>query len=362
MGMADIPASSNNLLSQILNVLERIDSKLKLQEEQYNSLEALIRTNCRNDSESSTSDILAEDPKKQLGLLKQTHRENEDFHRDLDSYTWQVKNAVDRVTLSSVKEEFFSEKYPYTEWERVSRCIQYMGSLVDVDFYLSASGQTQTVQEYLGDWWTIPDDNRCRLTFSNHAYHKAHDSLLNPFVQPSTSYYSIDKMKAARQFNDTMRAQPGNDFLAVDFDEQNNYRLYRLGEKAVGNPLMVERGDRPVAPWSRLIVYQGMSSGESSDSPNHLPGRKLAMPMTYFRGGDASPGLWAHLSTHLQNKCRNVTANPYMNPDLGFHTSFYEIMRDKDQHESWKHGPLYSDPVGRSFRKCAYTVSSSFGM
>ena len=359
--MVDIPASSNELLCKILDVLNRIDGKLKVQEEQFKCLEDLVKTNCcnRSISESGSADTLVESSVKHLGPPKPPQPEDESFHPNLDSYMWQVKKAVDRVTLSSVKEESPPEKYPYTEWERVNRCVKYMGELVDVDFYLFASGQVGTVQEYLGDWWTIPDDSRCRLTFSNHAYQKAREFLDAPFVQPPTSYYAIDKMKAARQFNDTLRAQPGNDFITIDFDEQNNYRLYRLGEKAIGNPLMIDRGNHPVAPWSRLIVYQGMTSGESSDTRNLLPRRKLAMPMVYFRGGDTSPGLWAHLSTHLQNKCRDVTVNLYLDHGVGFHTSFYEIMRDKDQHEAWKHGPLYSDPLERSFRKCAYTVSST---
>ena len=354
--MANSPISSNDILGKILHVLNRIDDKLKAQEEQFKYLEELVKTHRQNESvsESGTADTLVEACVKQPGPPKQMYPEDEALHQNMDTYTWQVKKAVDRVTPSSAKEELSSEKYPYTEWERVSRCIQYMGSMVDVDFYLSASGHLQRIQEYLGDWWTIPDDNRCRLTFSNHAFHKAHEFLDVPFMQPLSSYFSMDKMKAARQFNDMMCAHPGNDVLAIDCDEQNNYRLYRLGKKAIGNPLMIERSIHQVAPWSRLIVYQGMTSGESSNSRNHIPSRKLAMPMTYFRGGD---GLWTHVSTHLQNKCRDVTANPYINPDVGFHTTFYEIMREKDQHESWKHGPLYSDPVGRSFRKCAYTVS-----
>lgn len=83
-------------------------------------------------------------------------------------------------------------------------------------------------------------------------------------------------------------------------------------------------------------------------------------PIPYFGRSDTTLGLWNHIFSHLQLKRRESTVNPYLDRAAGFHTVFYEIRKGNDLklNELWKHGPLYDHPLGWSFRKSAYTVSS----
>ena len=103
-----------------------------------------------------------------------------------------------------------------------------------------------------------------------------------------------------------------------------------------------------------------MTSGESINSDIMAKGKGRGPPIPYFDKGVLSPiGLWSHIDNHLQNKARNTTTNPYANEELGFSTTFYEIMKDSEfHHELWQHGLLYDDPLDRSFRKCSFTVGS----
>ena len=356
--MAEALLSSNELLSKILHVLGNIDNKLKVQEEQFKSLEALVKANGGNGSinASSGSDTPGNDSSQLTASEDKFNRIDGKSSVGPDYSRREAEKEYPEVAISPVKGN--TTKYPYTEWDRAGQSLLLKGRIVSVEFYLGASGLLESIQEHLGDWWTIPDDHRIRLTFSNHAYHKAHETMNNPLSHPPMVYYSTSSLKAARHFDSNLRARLGNDFLVIDFDELNNSRIYRLGQKAVGNPLMIESGSGQDAPWSRLIVYQGMTSGDSIKPHKQSVGPSNLMPIPYFRSGDATPGLWGHIFSHLQLKRRNITVNPYTDPSIGFHTTFYEIIHDKDQHnELWKHGPLYNDPAGRSFRKCAYTVS-----
>ena len=104
-----------------------------------------------------------------------------------------------------------------------------------------------------------------------------------------------------------------------------------------------------------------MTTGNSIKPRSETSGDRRTEPIPYFYR-NTSPGLWSHLSAHLELKRRATTTNPYLNPSEGFHTTFYEIRKDASGivdgvKELWKHGPLYDHPLGWSFRKSAYTVS-----
>ena len=98
-----------------------------------------------------------------------------------------------------------------------------------------------------------------------------------------------------------------------------------------------------------------MTTGDSINPKNRRKAKGSQIP--YFSRVGGTPGLWGHIDSHLQNKGRTTTTNPYHDSDLGFTTTFYEIIKSSDElDELWRHGPLYNDPLERRFRKCSYTV------
>ncbi|KAL8684949.1 MAG: hypothetical protein Q9224_006048, partial [Gallowayella concinna] len=205
--------------------------------------------------------------------------------------------------------------------------------------------------QYLGQCSIIPDDGRLPLNFS-WTINRAAPGI--PKLVDNLA--ETQRLDTLRTFDADLKSHPGNDFLVVDFDTSNNSRLYRVGQDAIGAELMVSSESTHEAPWSRLILYQGMTTGNSI-KPKFDSG--FADPIPYFkRAINTSTGLWDHIFSHLQLRRRSATSNPYSNGHHGFHTTFYDIRETKDLEakEVWKHGPLYDHPLGWHLRKCAYTV------
>ncbi|KAF7507827.1 hypothetical protein GJ744_009991 [Endocarpon pusillum] len=165
-------------------------------------------------------------------------------------------------------------------------------------------------------------------------------------------------MRFLRGFDKKVRALPGNDFLIIDYDQRDFARMYRVGERAIGAELGTGPEKSSVAPWSRLILYQGMTTGDSIDLQRKDQSDSSTQLIPYFEGGDPNSSLWSHISSHMQLKCRDTTTNPYLDLRLGFHTTFYEVREtnSSQMRELWKYGPLYDHPLGWSFRKSAYTL------
>ncbi|MCJ1355028.1 MAG: hypothetical protein MMC33_005019 [Icmadophila ericetorum] len=350
--MTDNPASTE-LLAKILDVLTRIDEKIRNQDEQIRTLETFIQKThsfgsdaCTTDTAIDSSVILSRGDSKLDPQDEKPHQPTAD----------KSSSEGDSAGEAIIRHDTATEKLPYTDFPWAEKGIFFCGQYITIKDYLEITGLDYEIQGKLGDWWNIPDDMRMQLTFSKHKYIKARSHSDVFLAEPLSIAYGSETMNIARQFDDSLRVRPGNDFLAVDFDEHNHSRLYRMGESAVGPPLMIERGGHKNAPWSRLIVYQGMTTGEHTNHQKES-GKGLKWSSPYFRAGDENPGLWVNFDYHLRNKAKNITANPYHDPDVGFHTNFYEIMNEADvPNELWKHGPLYNDPLRRSFRKCAYTL------
>lgn len=62
----------------------------------------------------------------------------------------------------------------------------------------------------------------------------------------------------------------------------------------------------------------------------------------------------------MNPKHKSSVNNPYTDPTAGFTTRFYEIRKEaaSNRNELWDHGQLYDHPLGWSFRKSAFTVST----
>ena len=101
-----------------------------------------------------------------------------------------------------------------------------------------------------------------------------------------------------------------------------------------------------------------MTTGSSIKPRSEMLSSRNNEPIPYFSQNGA-PGLWRHISAHLELKPRATTTNPYLSPYEGYHTTFYEIRKNvagTSVKELWKQGQLYDHPLGWSFRKSAYTV------
>ena len=264
----------------------------------------------------------------------------EPLYADLETQRPSRKGTPSQVTS---QDESKVMKIPYSQW-----------SINQLDRFFNLN-LSIALEKKLGDCWNMPDDNRLPLKFFKSNVLKTNSPWGAPIDSFPTTRQPVERdLEFLCQFDEDHRAQPGNDFVVVDFDAWDNTTLYRLGREAVGSELEVEPQGSQDAPWSRLILYQGATTGESTYTARKLQQK----PIPYFSSTDKILGLWDHLDYHLQTKRRTTTTNPYASPWIGFHTNFYEVREVTEWlvREQWKHGPLYGHPLGWHFRKCAYTV------
>lgn len=329
--MDDRP-ESECVLRDILKVLNRIEARLHGHEDRLQSLEV--------DTKQSIEDGRLRRDESYTNTEASTLSATAIPDIDLDSWRPSRKGTPTNVSLH---EESNTTKVPYSQWS-----INQLDQLFNLT--LSAF-----LQKQLGDCWNMPDDNRLPLKFFKSNITTSHAPWGAPVDSFPTARQPIERdLEFLCQFDTAFRAQPGNDFVVVDFDAWDNTRLFRLGSKAVGSELEVEPQGTQDAPWSRLVLYQGATTGDSIHTARKLHQK----PIPYFSSTDKILGLWDHLDYHLQTKRRGTTTNPYLSPLHGFHTDFYEVreVTDWPVRELWKHGPLYDHPLGWHFRKCAYTI------
>lgn len=202
---------SNDVLTSVLRVLERIEAKLETQAQRVESLRKEAK----------------EEPDPLYSVKRFDGRTRA---RSLFEKTSSVGPSLPSTVL-------------YSTW-RLGHPKQ--NQILDVQFM-------KVIERLIGDYWKIPDDGRLPLkTFA-----LTSESPIDRDDQP-TSYSramrQIEKdSRELVQFDTALKIQPGNDFLVVDIDTKNNARLYRVGDKAIGSQLRVEYGNSQHAPWSRLM-------------------------------------------------------------------------------------------------------------
>ena len=323
------------VLQDILKVLQRIERKLQGHEERFQELEEHAQK-----SKEEAEGRAAEHYEAQIDTESSTLVVAETPRVGFDSARPSRKGSP---TEGVSHEDLVSTRIPYSQW-----------SINQLDHFFNLK-LSAFLEKRLGGCWAMPDDNRLPMKF----FKTNILQISAPWGPP------MDAFPGARQpiereldflceFDLDVRAQPGNDFIVVDFDSSDNSRLYRLGCEAVGSELQVEAQGTEKAPWSRLVLYQGATTGDST----HMARKLQQKPVPYFCSTDKILGLWDHLDYHLQTKRRGTTTNPYSRVFNGFHTDFYEVCEVTEWavRELWKHGPLYGHPLGWHFRKCAYTI------
>ncbi|KAL8777624.1 MAG: hypothetical protein Q9203_002471 [Teloschistes exilis] len=339
-------AGQEDLLNGILQVLQRIETKLETHEARVKSVEDLIHrhhvASTRSEGTShytlNASSDVSSHPRTDDSFTPRGHDSNPPHNRVVEPST---KSIMDRQAVSVFSRG--GPKIEYSEW--------HPGRADDAPMNAQDEAEFSLRTKHLGHCALLPDDRRLPLNFHRNL------NLTLGMVEYVDALTRARMLEALRFFDTEHRMQPDNDFCVVDFDSYNNSRIYRVGEDAIGNELMVTTESTYEAPWSRLILYQGMTSGNSIKGEFDSG---FADPIRYFQRAGASPGLWDHIFSHLRLKRRSSTANPYLSGHQGFHTIFYDIRETKqiEAKELWKHGPLYDHPLGWYVRKCAYTWES----
>lgn len=326
--MADSP-KIDTVLYDILKVLEKIEAKLAGLEEGFHTHEEPQSLTTRKsqsydarvDTNTSTCRVAEAPEFDELKCSRKSTPSNDESH--------ELSKSVLKI--------------PYSQW-----------SINQLDKFFNLTLPSSLLHR-LGDCWGVPDDDRLPLKFFKSNILKSNAPWGAPVDSFPTARQPVERdLEFLCQFDNDLRVLPGNDFVLIDFDTLDNTRMYRLGTEAVGSELEVEPQGTQNAPWSRLVLYQGATTGDSIPRSRDRHGE----PIPYFTTANKINGLWDHLDYHLQCKRRGTTTNPYLTEWNGFHTNFYEVRETTEWNvkELWKHGPLYGHPLGWHFRKCAYTI------
>lgn len=226
------PTGSSDALYKILDVLQRIESRLSGHEERFRSLEYYTRMS----NGGSNADGLGGN----IDTPSEISRTAEISHHSTETLRPSRKGTLtsdgSSVGISTAL------KVPYSQW-----------SINQLDRFFNLP-LSKLLEARLGDCWKMPDDNRLPLKFFKTNILKSDGPFGVPIDSLPTSRQPVERdLEFLCQFDDDVRAHPGNDFMVVDFDAADNTRLYRLGEQAFGSELQVEAQGSTSAPWSRLM-------------------------------------------------------------------------------------------------------------
>lgn len=224
--MPDMQNSSDVLLD-ILKVLKRIDEQLEKQGGCFAHLENLINT--RDDA----SDASTSSKRQSQGFPNMPEREKCKIIHDSSQYTTSILGPRSTAQASLIR---------YSDWS--------------IDQYKQEPNKefVAMLEKRLGEYSKIPIDFRLPLKIFKSHLRSREDYWETQVTTHSKGRLNVEvQLYHLRRFDIDHRHQRGNDFLVIDFDAVNNSRLYRVGEKAVGNELMVESDNAENPPWSRLM-------------------------------------------------------------------------------------------------------------
>ena len=232
----------HHLLNGILQVLQRIETKLENHEARVTTVEDLVH---RHRSVAIQPEIVSRTLDDSLNAVTSERSDDSTATRLHDSDRGQgdqlelQSQRTKELELPSVHSKG-GPKIKYGSW-RPGRDNEDPTDLLD-ESHLSL------LTHYLGQCSVMPNDDRLPLSFTwtiNNAIPE--DTRLVDTLAES------QRLDTLRIFDADLRAHHGNDFLVADFDTSNNSRLYRVGQEAIGGELMVSSESSHEAPWSRLM-------------------------------------------------------------------------------------------------------------
>ena len=241
--MADAQNTTAVLLN-ILTVLKRIEGKSERQEERFDQFKNPHATNNCNTSEDSrinednnpleTSHISSAEGKElhlhENHISSTQNGSNPEASREIRSLMWPAAQLIE------------TPKICYSHWNFGQEGREVDDCIKDI------------LQKYFGEYWKIPHDNRLPLRTFKSGTHTAEGSWEPRALRHKVSVSSFqERLALFSRFNTMLKSHKGNDFLVIDYDLANNTRLYRVGETAVGDELMVVPEGSESAPWSRLM-------------------------------------------------------------------------------------------------------------
>lgn len=240
--MAESPPPPREILSDILRVLERIEVQLETHDSRVKSLEDLVKSNDHSSVQSPWSDVVDSNFDQTTSRsIDQLPRAVTKRERLTASDTTGRHNDEQAGLEDGIHEDDHSTKVEYSFWKSDNDDTFYdTNEILDQD-------RSAVLAKYLGESYLIPDDFRLSLQLG------WRDRSLHKELLTTSASAKIRRLQALQDFDNDLRAQSGNDFLVVDFDSSNNSRLYRIGETAIGNKIMVSPENSKIAPWSRLM-------------------------------------------------------------------------------------------------------------
>lgn len=244
----------------ILTVLERIEEKLEKQDRRFEHLEnlAIAAKDTRN-AHSSMNTLNAFDD-------SLVHSENH-------CYVGKQSEYRDRGLNRSLSKESLTDNIS-TGQNRPAPVVRNSDWSINWRNWDHDAEFMQMLQQRLGDYWRVPKDNRLPLKFFKSTIDSSEDYWGSQVAMYHAKKANVKtRLDDLRRFDSELRAHRGNDFLVVDYDLTNNTRLYRIGEAAIGNELMVDQGQLTSAPWSRLMyVSRNAHSGACLTNIQSIPG------------------------------------------------------------------------------------------
>lgn len=227
----------------ILQVLQRIEAKLETHETRFKQVEDLVHRNRVRLAESPDSSSFTSTETSSVSGHRTLEHNTALQSRDFNILHNGVIDVRNQLTTNPEALSVYSkggQKIRYGEWRSEDRNDERDEMLDENHFGL--------LEKYLGDCAAIPEDGRLPLNLGWNTYF-----VEFPSDRIHIKHTESRRLEALRAFDTDLRAQPGNDFLVVDFDTSNSSRLYRVGQKAIGGELMVSSESPRDAPWSRLM-------------------------------------------------------------------------------------------------------------